>query len=385
MAKLGASLKRKSTPYQLGELRLHVIGAGKGESIVVHMPNDKWGVVDCYAHQWNDKSTNPTLQFLKEESVKSLEFICVTHPHADHFRGVDHLFEEFPVEFFWRYSEQTYDEYVHTYLQVQAEEGVNLIRDKLTGDAESFLRMMVAVQKMPENRVLYCGRSVPLYPYPQLPLEVGKPNQFIIESLAPCDEVRKNGFKNVVRYIDAAKKLKPRKDRPDVNPNDMSAALLIKYGKTRIILGGDVEENHWLAVTEGFKPPDAALAAHAVKVSHHGSGNANPESLWKIFCANGKPAAVMTRFPRLPKKEIVNMIKKYAAPVLCTSIKGLAFAGAPPLPKPKRFGKPYDALLATALREWTIAPNAEQGMWSFSFDNNGNCLASSGDGDAGIL
>lgn len=30
-------------------LTVHVIGSGKGESIILQMPNGEWGVVDCYA------------------------------------------------------------------------------------------------------------------------------------------------------------------------------------------------------------------------------------------------------------------------------------------------------------------------------------------------
>ena len=78
------------------------MNAGYGESIIIRLPNGKWGVVDCYASSISDSGKNYTLQFLLERGIKELEFVCLTHPHEDHYRGLSHLLQEFPVRFFWR-------------------------------------------------------------------------------------------------------------------------------------------------------------------------------------------------------------------------------------------------------------------------------------------
>ncbi len=80
-------------------LSVHVLGAAKGESIVLQLPNGRWGVVDCYA-----RSLNPTLMFLRESGVEKLEFLCLTHPHDDHYRGMSQILEEFPVAYFWHFG-----------------------------------------------------------------------------------------------------------------------------------------------------------------------------------------------------------------------------------------------------------------------------------------
>lgn len=94
----------KSAGRKSRRLRVHVLGAGKGESLVLELPDGKWGVVDCYARHLADPSANPTVRFLREHGVTALEFLCLTHPHDDHFRGMSHLLECFEVSQFWRFG-----------------------------------------------------------------------------------------------------------------------------------------------------------------------------------------------------------------------------------------------------------------------------------------
>ena len=72
-------------------LTIHVISSGIGESIVIGLPDKKWGVIDCYTPDITDPSKNPTIDFLRKNGVKELEFICLTHPHSDHYRGLRDL------------------------------------------------------------------------------------------------------------------------------------------------------------------------------------------------------------------------------------------------------------------------------------------------------
>jgi len=74
-----------TTKKKSSNLVIHVIGSGAiGESIVVQLPNGNWGVVDCYASSLPNLETNFTLQFLLNQQIQHLEFLCLTHPHNDH-------------------------------------------------------------------------------------------------------------------------------------------------------------------------------------------------------------------------------------------------------------------------------------------------------------
>ena len=78
-------------------LEIHVFGAAKGESIVLRLPSGQWGVVDCYSGSLKDSSKNPVLKFLTDRGVDHLAFLCMTHPHDDHYRGMSHLLERWII------------------------------------------------------------------------------------------------------------------------------------------------------------------------------------------------------------------------------------------------------------------------------------------------
>src|SRR6266446_1648681 len=82
-------------------LEVHVTGGAIGESIVLRLPNGKWGVVDSYVPTLADPASSPAFSLLRKRGVSALEFLCLTHPDTDHFRGMSHFLEGFAVSQFW--------------------------------------------------------------------------------------------------------------------------------------------------------------------------------------------------------------------------------------------------------------------------------------------
>src|ERR1700757_3196684 len=91
---------------------------------------------------------------------------------------------------------------------------------------------------------------------------------------------------------------------PDqIDHNRVSAALVVEYGKTRVILGADMITRSWEAIlsemdrgTEYTLP----LNCHLIKVSHHGSITGHCQGLYERRFARrrAKPIAVVTPFNR---------------------------------------------------------------------------------------
>ena len=73
--------------------------------------------------------------------------------------------------------------------------------------------------------------------------------------------------------------------------NEVSAALVVRYGKTTLVLGGDVESLGWTRALALLKRLNLGVAAHFVKVSHHGSTNGYCPELWQLFSADRRPLA----------------------------------------------------------------------------------------------
>src|SRR3989339_2124065 len=69
-------------------IRVHVFDVGFGDSILLEFPENKWGVIDCNYGFNSPNNDPPVLSYLKSKNVNNLEFICLTHPHLDHFQGL---------------------------------------------------------------------------------------------------------------------------------------------------------------------------------------------------------------------------------------------------------------------------------------------------------
>jgi glyoxylase-like metal-dependent hydrolase (beta-lactamase superfamily II) len=90
--------KHLSLPKQ-NELEICVFGPGYGESIVIHIPGIGWGVIDSCVGNANGESFVVPLQYLIEilkPNFPKLAFVLLTHPHEDHYKGLDKVIDEYP-------------------------------------------------------------------------------------------------------------------------------------------------------------------------------------------------------------------------------------------------------------------------------------------------
>ena len=75
------------------KVELFVFSCGHGDTIVIHLPDNRWCLVDC-----NLKSKvkrQGFLEFLDSKEVERFDFIFQTHPDLDHFGGMKQLLQDF--------------------------------------------------------------------------------------------------------------------------------------------------------------------------------------------------------------------------------------------------------------------------------------------------
>ena len=102
-------------------LAIHILDVGHGDSIIIEFPGQtRYAIIDCNLHAESnkgfeharpvDKKEPKALTFFRNRAVECgdlvVEFACLTHPHADHFRGFHRLLEgledlRVPVRQFW--------------------------------------------------------------------------------------------------------------------------------------------------------------------------------------------------------------------------------------------------------------------------------------------
>jgi beta-lactamase superfamily II metal-dependent hydrolase len=328
-----SALPDAATGVDQPKLELHILNAGYGESIVIHTPDGKWGVVDCYASSGDDLRTNPTLCLLQHREVTDLEFVCLTHPHSDHYRGILQLFDEFQVRSFWRYGAIS-PKQLFQYLKGDAgKRGYDDDRERRSKDADVFLAIMRRVQERIDRKDLeveHLTRMKLLYRREICSGGNPDPVPFEIHSIAPSSTHVEQYQQDLRQCLDDDGRLKAT--FPRLRHNDISAALLLRYGATSVTLGGDVERVGWQDLLDSSTCP--SLASQAVKVSHHGSSTGYCEGLWAALSPRRLSVAVITPSARhrLPTRVAVEHIQKHAQDLIATCLMAVPFAAGESTP-----------------------------------------------------
>ncbi len=353
-------------------MEIHVLGAGKGESIILGWPDNRWGVVDCYAPSVGDHTTNPTFRFLKDRGVTDLEFVCLTHPHDDHFRGMSHLLTHFKVHHFWRFPTLGVRELrqLAKYMHMESRRSGDTTGVENAGEFVSIMQRVNELLAHHQINVAMVSGHQQLYP---IPFDTTAP--FQVWSFAPHGNQLTDYERSLSNSFTADDKFKS--NPPHVSHNDVSVGLLIKFGGTQIVLGGDVERAAWNDICPQHQRQ--YFSADAVKVPHHGSDTGYITDLWPRFSGKKKPIALIAPYRRfrLPKQESLLHIGQHVSRLLLTcDTSGLAPpCSAGPHLKSRMF-------LRAKLKARSPLPDGECGMWSLEFDANGNCVQENHKGPA---
>ena len=82
-------------------LNAYFISVGQGDSEYIELPNGKNVLIDG--------GPNPTTslsQFLTQHNVTHIDYVVLTHPHADHFDGLVYVFNKIKVDTFYDTREE---------------------------------------------------------------------------------------------------------------------------------------------------------------------------------------------------------------------------------------------------------------------------------------
>lgn len=342
-------------------LEVHVLGGSIGESIILKLPSGEWGVIDCYARSLRDPSANATLSFLQKNGVKELAFLCLTHPHDDHFRGMSQVLASLRVRCFWRFPtlSASHLKRLAQYFLVEAKKsGVRSERE----NADEFASILRTARTMNKR---YPSERTELYPLQDDPDARCK-----ITAIAPCGR-QQDSYERLLLGCFAERRV--TRQLPVAEHNLISIALMVEFGDCRIILGGDVEGGGWEEICNVFPP--GRLGATAVKVAHHGSTNGWIEGLWSRFSADRQPIAIITPFRRfrLPQPETISHISEFARLVCSTgSLPGTSRIG---VPMSRRASPRSREAIARVFGARPAEGDQDVGICSFVFDESGECLS----------
>ncbi len=94
-------------------LTVHFLDVGQGDSILLEHGNDTMLIDSGEIDKGDDVAT-----YIKNEGIKSLDYVVATHPHSDHIGGMYAILNDFPIKHFvdsgYTYSSKTYENILTT-------------------------------------------------------------------------------------------------------------------------------------------------------------------------------------------------------------------------------------------------------------------------------
>jgi len=218
-------------------MHLLVLGPGTGESVILRVPPGDWLVVDSFRRGDSGHVAARTLRRLRVRP----RAVALTHPHEDHADGFVELIDL-----------QDDGGIVGCYeplLRADAWRGSPDAARQLEQDAaESAIAAIARAWRRTEA---------------QWPLHADAPICTIGEATV-----------RVVSPDDAAHEAVMGRARADLN--ELSAAMLVEWRSTALLLGADLTVPGWRRVAARSQNADLAIA-DGYKVAHHGSSNAHHE------------------------------------------------------------------------------------------------------------
>jgi len=231
------------------KLRIHFVNVGHGDAIILEFPdyNNRahFGVVDTGRPE--NKYKSRMVDYL-EELVKlrgtefQIDFVCITHPHEDHYGGLETLLDRFAQPGTDDFSNRIY-QFWDCGFRITAKTYNNILKRISDDNHIVFIRVAAGAE-----------------------FEFGDVGIFV---LAPSLDLR-NRF-----------------DTFGVDKNNASVVLRVQYKKATAILTGDAQFDSWGKIAEEFPRTKKItyfkealvsrsegtnqLKCQLLKVSHHGS------------------------------------------------------------------------------------------------------------------
>ncbi|MBC8444377.1 hypothetical protein H8D83_02205 [Candidatus Woesearchaeota archaeon] len=315
-------------------------GPGYGESILLYLPGLGWGIIDSCSVKIKKEKINPALEYLKSQKVKNLAFLILTHPHLDHYKGLEDILYYFmgAIDRICYYSGAGLEEYARY-----------LIRKKIINEPgllglKNILDLFQKAKESGSNLMRLAERT-------QIIRKKHYGNHMIeMISLSPSENSEREYCERLYNCIPIDKPASI-KDLKKSDQNLISSAIWCEIDDKRFVFGSDLE-NHssrhsgWNGVLNNKDVPN--LSALFVKIPHHGSPNAYNDNIWRVFSKDQKPLSVVTPYSKTtalrPDPNTIKNISKFSKDIYVTS--RITFE------KPQKIYKELDSTFVHGIESW---------------------------------
>lgn len=291
--------KAFEVPPAVDELEISVFGPGYGESIVLHVGDGNWILVDsCRDHR--SREVVP-LKYLHSIGVATerVQLVVATHWHDDHLAGFSEVVEACSnalVALPAGLDRQEFLKVVRTW-------GRRTSLEPSSSGVDEMARTLDILRARAK-----AGGSSPLLAKGYTILWRLPDGSAQVDALSPSDAAMLSSLEEVAQLLPSDSLVKRKLTSP--SHNHTSVVLHVTAGPHAVLLGSDLQEDGttygggWsLILGHGVQPE---IRASAFKVPHHGSVNGYHPGVWESMLDDGS-VAILTPFnrgrTRLPTSE----------------------------------------------------------------------------------
>ncbi|HPW35577.1 MAG: Metallo-beta-lactamase superfamily protein [Deltaproteobacteria bacterium ADurb.Bin135] len=288
-------------PPEPDELEVSVFGPGYGESIVLHLCDDNWVIVDsCINPKVNEPAPLFYLNQLNIDLEQCVKQVIATHWHDDHIRGLGKIVKACPNAKFIC-SGALRNKYF-TQLTIIYKDRTLLGSSGIDEFSEVFLALQERAEEWKNPTLAVADRI----------LWKSSDSKSSIYALSPSDAAIIASEIEFEQFIPSAKQ--PKKRLLPANLNHTAVVLLAMVQDFSILLGSDLQEvgnpvMGWSVIVDSQLRPQEK--ASFFKIPHHGSENAHHGRVWEEMLMH-QPIAALTPFENggtcLPTKKDIERI-----------------------------------------------------------------------------
>lgn len=221
------------------------------------------------------KSLTDPIEYINELGYNSVFRFIQTHPHADHFTGMNALFETKSVYNIWCVKNKfTVDE------------------SKLSDNQKADWKLLKKFRDTSERVV---------------------DGTTIVRPM--CNESRNFWDEDSITVLSPTPELVRLAEEKN-NKNIMSYVLLVKHAGRKFIFGGDAEKETWEHILENFEEDIKNVTV--LDASHHGRDSGYYQPAVKVM----NPQYVVVSVGKKPSTDISNKYRQYSDNVWSTRYKG---------------------------------------------------------------
>jgi beta-lactamase superfamily II metal-dependent hydrolase len=247
---------------------IYFFNVKQGDSILIKYDNDKYGIIDC--NYFNISDDPPVLKAIKNLNVNHFLFICVTHPHADHYQGFSSLIDyiqkkNIPVDYFVDFGMSEIPELFDFKAKVSEKEYYK----------KNFVDLL-SLYELYNKRVKSKRQPITYRPTVGFDSFLFENDNWITRCYSPLHEDTEIYRKLLISqmatntYIDNM-----------IDHNILSSLIRTVKNSSRILFGSDLPKNHWKRTIVLAQNAKINFKSNLLKISHHGSKNSYIEGLFE--------------------------------------------------------------------------------------------------------